>query len=62
MTLMEKVTHEITIHNTKQQMERETYYSVSGETTQRQEQSPTKYKAKLRLPKYGSQSETTRIT
>ena len=57
MTLMEKVTHEIT-----KQTERETYYSLSGETTQRQEQSPTKSKAKPRLPKYGSQSETTRIT
>jgi hypothetical protein len=31
MTLMEKVTHEITIQNTKQQTERETYYSLSGE-------------------------------
>ena len=31
-------------------------------TTQRQEQSPTKYKVKPRLPKYGSPSETTRIT
>jgi hypothetical protein len=53
--------HEITDtkdrKTTKRNVKLITAYLVN--TTQRQEQSPTKYKAKLRLPKYGSQSETT---
>ena len=62
MTLMKKAIHEITIQiqNNKRNVKPNTAYLVN--TTQRQEQSPTKDKAKLRLPKYGSQSEATRST
>jgi hypothetical protein len=64
MTLMKEngTKHEIThkYKNNKRNVKPITAYLVN--TTQRQEQTPTKYKAKVRLPKYGSQSETTRST
>ena len=64
MSLMKKngTIHEITnkYKNNKRNVKPITVYLVN--TTQRQEQSPTKYTVKPRLPKYGSLSETTRIT
>ena len=64
MSLIKKngTIHEITNKYKNNKRNVKPNYSLSGETTQRQEQSPTKYTAKPRLPKYGSQSETTRIT
>jgi hypothetical protein len=66
MSLMKKngTIHEITIKykNNKRNVKPITAYLVNTTQRQEQEQSPTKYKVKPRLPKYGSPSETTRIT
>jgi hypothetical protein len=43
MTLMKKATHEITIQIQNNKRNVKPNYTLSGETTQRQEQSPTKY-------------------
>jgi hypothetical protein len=62
MTLMKIIAvHEITVYeNNKRNVKPITAYLVT--TTLRQEQTPTKYNAKVRLSKYGSQSETTTST